>query len=170
MFISSNFTSEAISATRSNKNVKPLTMERVADVLRHKYPQFNTTTSRRKISEALHQMHCENVDHLIVLDEERFMGILTEHDIAEKVLYRSRDLDQATVSEFMSTYLPVATLNDSLEYCMQLMERYNVRHVAVYDRFNFKGVVSSHDLMKQALDKRQHFFEEAAASVSTWNY
>jgi predicted transcriptional regulator len=139
-------------------------MERIADVIRHKYPQFNTTSSRRKITEALHQMHCENVDYLIVLDEERFMGILTEHDIAEKVLYRSGELEQATVKDFMSTYLPVATADDSLEYCMQLMERYNVRHVAVYDRFNFKGVVSSHDLMKQALSKRRNFFEEEGAS------
>ena len=146
-------------------------MERVADVLRHKYPQFNTTSSRRKVSEALHQMHCENVDYLIVLDDERFMGILTEHDIAEKVLYRSGELEQATVQEFMSTYLPVATNSDTLEYCMQLMERYNVRHVAIYDRFNFKGVVSSHDLMKQALSKRRNFFEEENTSETyTWNY
>ncbi|RYY81874.1 MAG: CBS domain-containing protein, partial [Chitinophagaceae bacterium] len=136
-----------------------------------KYPQFNSTSSRRKITEALHQMHCENVDYLIVLDEERFMGILTEHDIAEKVLYRSGELEHATVKEFMSTYLPVATTNDTLEYCMQLMERYNVRHVAIYDRFNFKGVVSSHDLMKQALSKRRNFFEEENASESySWSY
>jgi CBS domain-containing protein len=146
-------------------------MERVAEVLRHKYPQFNTTTSRRRITEALHQMHCENVDYLIVLDEERFMGILTEHDIAEKVLYRSGELELATVKDFMSTYLPVATTGDSLEYCMQLMERYNVRHVAVYDRFTFKGVVSSHDLMKQALSKRRNFFEEESASQDySWSH
>ena len=146
-------------------------MERIADILRHKFPQFNTTSSRRKITEALHQMHCENVDYLIVLDDERFMGILTEHDIAEKVLYRAGELENATVTDFMSTYLPVATLNDTLEYCMQLMERYNVRHVAIYDRFNFKGVVSSHDLMKQALSKRGSFFEEETVKEShSWSY
>lgn len=146
-------------------------MECIADVLRHKYPQFNTTSPRRSISEALHQMRCENVDHLIVLDEERFVGVLTEHDIVEKMLYRSHDLDQCTVKEFMSTYLPMVTLNDSLEYCMQLMERHNVRHLVVYDRFTFKGVVSSHDLMRQALTKRRLVFEEQQSlSEYNWNY
>lgn len=146
-------------------------MERVADVLRHKYPQFNTTTSRRFIKEALHQMHCENVDHLIVLDEDRFLGVLTEHDIVEKVLYRSHELEQATVKDFMSTYLPVATLNDSLEHCMQLMDRHNVRHIAVYDRFNFKGIISSHDLMKEALSKRKMVFDDTVNSPDySWNY
>lgn len=146
-------------------------MERVADVLRHKYPQFNTTSSRRSIIEALHQMHCENVDHLIVLDEERFLGVLTEHGITEKLLFRSKELESAIVQDFMSTYLPVATLNDSLEHCMQLMDRHNVRHIAVYDRFNFKGVISSHDLMKQALTKRQMMFDEGVESNDySWNY
>jgi len=146
-------------------------MERVADVLRHKYPQFNTTSSRRLITEALHQMHCENVDHLIVLDEDRFLGVLTEHGITEKLLYRSKELESATVQDFMSTYLPVATMNDSLEHCMQLMDRHNVRHIAVYDRFNFKGVISSHDLMKQALTKRQMLFDEGMeAHDYSWNY
>jgi predicted transcriptional regulator len=147
-------------------------MERVADVLRHKYPQFNTTSSRRPVHEALHQMHCENVDYLIVLDDERFVGILTEHDIADKVLYRSRELDKATVKDFMSTYLPVATMSDSLEHCMQLMERYNVRHLAVYDRFTFRGIVSSHDLMKQALKKRRATFDEQVEERNDypWNY
>jgi predicted transcriptional regulator len=146
-------------------------MECIADVLRHKYPQFNTTSPRRSINEALHQMRCENVDHLIVMDDERFLGVLTEHDIVDKMLYRSSGLDQATVKEFMSTYLPMVTLNDSLEYCMQLMERHNVRHLVIYDRFTFKGVVSSHDLMKQALSKRKLVFEdEQATSDYAWNY
>ena len=146
-------------------------MERVADVLRHKYPQFNNTSSRRGINEALHQMHCENVDYLIVLDDERFVGVLTEHDIAEKVLYRSKELEKASVKDFMSTYLPVATLNDSLEYCMQLMDRHNVKYIAVYDRFTFKGVISSHDLMKQVLKKRTTVFEEEMKpGVYPWSY
>ncbi|ANE49358.1 cyclic nucleotide-binding/CBS domain-containing protein [Flavisolibacter tropicus] len=144
-------------------------MERVADVLRAKYPQFNTIGPNRSIHDALHQMHCENVDHLIVLDDERFVGLLTEHGITEKIIYRSRDLDTATVKEFMTTYLPVATFNDSLEQCMQLMERHNTRFIAVYDRFDFMGVVSSHDLMKQALNKRKATFEEQEEQYP-WDY
>ena len=31
------------------------------------------------------------------------------------------------------------------------MERYNVRHLAIFDRFNFMGVVSTYDMMHEAL-------------------
>lgn len=145
-------------------------MERVADLLRHKYPQFNQIPPNRCIQDALHQMHTENVDYLIVMDEERFCGVLTEHGVTEKLLYRAHDLDTASVKEFTTTYLPVATLNDSLEYCMQLMERYNVKHVAVYDRFTFKGVISSYDLMKQILLKRNAIFSNEMERTNPWTH
>jgi predicted transcriptional regulator len=146
-------------------------MERVTDVLNCKYPQFNTIGPKRSIYDALHQMHCENVDHLIVLEDERFLGLLTEHGITEKIISKLASMDTVTVSEFMTTYLPVATLSDSLEYCMQLMERHNTRYIAIYDRFDFKGIITSHDLMKQALNKRNTTFNEVNEENSyPWNY
>lgn len=145
-------------------------METVADLLRHKYPQFNKIVPNRSVHDAMQQMHAENVDYLIVMEGDRFAGVLTEHDIAEKIVYRVHDLDTAVVKEFMSTYLPVATLNDSLEYCMQLMEQYNVKHLAIYDRFTFKGVISSHDLMKQILLKRSAAFSDDTGRNNPWTH
>ena len=147
-------------------------MEKVADVLDHKYPQFNTVSPNCFVSDALYQMACENVDHLIVLDEDKFMGVLTEHDIASKVLFDERALKDIPVKEFTNRTLPVATSDDSLEQCMQLMERYNAKHLAVYDSFIFKGVVSSYDLMHQALCKRKDTFEETSQVRQgyPWNY
>lgn len=145
-------------------------MERIAEVLRLKIPQFNTIAPVRNILDAMHQMRCENVDYLIVMDDdERFIGILTEHDIAEKV-FRFKDLENATVRDFMSTNLPVANANDSLEYCMQLMERYNVSYLVVYDQFEFMGVLSMNDLMKQALSKRKDTFTETRDEHYVWSY
>jgi predicted transcriptional regulator len=106
---------------------------------------------------------------MVMDDDERFIGILTEHDIAEKV-FRFKDLENATVRDFMSTSLPVANANDSLEYCMQLMERYNVSYLVVYDQFEFMGVVSMNDLMKQALSKRKDMFTEQADELYSWSY
>jgi len=147
-------------------------MEKVADVLDQKYPQFNTVSPDCLISDALYQMACENVDHLIVLEDDKFIGLLTDHDIASKVLFDERPLKSIPVKEFMNRTLPVATSDDSLEYCMQLMERFNVRHLAVYDNFVFKGVVSSQDLMQQALKKRKEIFEEESyvRQGYPWNY
>jgi|SRR5579875_498199 len=146
-------------------------MERVADVLGQKYPQFNTVSPNHSINDALYQMCCENVEYLIVLDDRKFLGVLTEHDIANKVLFNKKPLNEILVKDFMSSRLPVATVSDQLEYCMQLMERHNARFIALYDNFDFKGVLSYYDLMQQALKKRHAAFGETNTdNAYPWNY
>ena len=147
-------------------------MEKIADVLARKYPQFNTVIPDCLISDALYQMSCENVDFLIVLEDNKFQGIITDHDIAGKILFENRPLNKILVKEFMSRSLPVATPDTSLEQSMQLMERYNVKHLAIFDRFLFRGVVSSYDLMHEALTRRSAAFEDQVniRQGYPWNY
>ena len=148
-------------------------MEKIAEVFNQKYPQFNTILYNRSVSEALYQMRCENVDYLIVLDErENFLGVISEHDVASKVLFSNKDLETALIGDFMTTTLPVATMSDSLEYALQLLENHNCKYMAVYDLFNFKGVLSVHDIIKMALVKRQMVFESSQPQRTgyPWNY
>ena len=147
-------------------------MERIADILDRKYPQFNTVSPGCMVSDALYQMTGENVDHLIVMEDDRFMGILTEHDIATKVLFADKALRFIPVSEFMNRTFPVAMSTDSIEHGMQLMERFNVKHLAIFDSFDFKGVICSADLLQEALNKRSATFEEVANTRQgyPWNY
>jgi predicted transcriptional regulator len=147
-------------------------METVADVLDRKYPQFNTVSPDCKVSDALYQMSCENVDHLIVIEEEKFMGLLTDHDIASKVLFAESPLNKIQVREFMNRTLPVAAIDDSIEYCMQMMERFHAKHLAVFDSFDFKGVVCAHDLLEEALNKRKATFSgnKILRQGYPWNY
>lgn len=147
-------------------------MEQVADLLNRKYPQFNTTTPTCLVSDALYKMCSENVDFLIVLDDNNFKGIITDHDIASHMLYEERPLKEILVSEFMNTSLPVATPADTLQACMQLMDRFNSRHVAVFDRFAFRGVLSSYDLMQEATHYPQGFFveDEVPRRGYPWTY
>lgn len=147
-------------------------MERIAEVLGRKYPQFNTAVADCLVSDALYQMCSENVDYLIVLEDDKFQGIITDHDIASRILFENRPLNRIRVKEFMSRSLPVTTPDASLEQCMQLMERYNVRHIVIFDRFNFMGVIASHDLMHEALTKRNATFEVETNTRQgyPWNY
>lgn len=147
-------------------------MEKVAELLAKKHPQFNTAVATCLISDALYQMCCENVDYLIVMEDDKFRGIITDHDIASKILFENRPLNKIQVREFMNTSMPVATPDASLQSCMQLMERYNARHVAVFDRFEFLGVVSTYELMQEALNSPEGFVLETAPPRRgyPWNY
>lgn len=147
-------------------------MEKVVDLLARKFPQFNTATVSCLVSDALYKMCCENVDYLIVVEDNKFKGVITEHDIVSRILFENRPLNKIQVVEFMNTSLPVTTPDASLQSCMQLVERFNARHIAVYDRFEFKGVISSYDLMQEAMHSPQTFFveEQEPRKGYPWNY
>jgi len=146
-------------------------MEKVAAILGRNHPQFNTVSTTTTLRDALYKMYCEHVDYLIVQQDETFVGILTEHDIAGKVLFSEKPLQQTLVHEFMTTEIPAVAVDDTLEYAMQLLEHYNARYLAVYEEFDFKGIISAQDLMRQALKKPQAVFTNSDAPQKyVWSY
>lgn len=126
-------------------------MEKITDVLGRNQPQFNKISPSATVKDALYKMYCEHVDYLIVMENDRFMGILTEHDVAGKVLFSEKPLHNTLVKEFMTTEVPVVSEDDPLEHAMLLLELHNARYLAVYEDFNFKAIVSAQDLMRQSL-------------------
>ena len=146
-------------------------MERVADVLQQNNPQFNTISSSTTVRDALYKMYCEHIDYLIVQEDNKFSGILTEHDVASRVLFSDKPLQNTMVGEFMTTEVPIITADDSLEYAMQLLEHYNARYLAVYEGFSFKAIISAQDLMRQALKKRHDIFGSVEdRQKHAWSY
>jgi CBS domain-containing protein len=105
-------------------------------------------------------MRSENVDYLVVInDDERFMGLLTDHDVATKIIFGKKSLNKALVREIMNTRLPVATTEDTVEKCMRVMRQHNVRFLPVFDGFDFKGIVSSDDIIYEVVKNRMNVFD-----------
>lgn len=126
-------------------------MKKITDILGRNLPQFNTVSPIATVKDALYKMYCEHVDYLIVMEDEKFMGLLTEHDVAGKVLFSEKPLHNTLVKEFMTTEVPVVTDDDSVEHGILLLDLHKVRYLAVFEDFNFKAIVTAQDLMRQAL-------------------
>jgi CBS domain-containing protein len=142
-------------------------MEKITSILAKKQHHFHTILPTSFVSDAVSQMCCENVDHLVVIDhEERFLGVVSEHDITINAVSVSKPLNRTSVRDVMNTRLPVATTNDSVERCMQLMKQFNVRLLPVFEGFNFRGVVSAEDIIQEAVFNRMKIFDEDPASAS----
>jgi signal-transduction protein with cAMP-binding, CBS, and nucleotidyltransferase domain len=135
-------------------------MENVTVLLAKKQSHFNKISPNCTISDALCRMSCQNTDYLIVMDEdERFLGLLTEHDIATKTIFNNRSITLTKVNQMVNTRLPVADSESTVEDCMRLMKRFNVRYVPVFKNLNFLGVVSSDDIIHEAVNHRLKIFD-----------
>lgn len=135
-------------------------MEKITSILAKKQPHFHTVSPQSTVKDAVNQMCCENIDHLIVIDdEERFLGVVSEHDVTSKAMFANKSLTETMVTDVMDTRLPVATINDSVEKCMQLMKQFQVRLVPVFEGFSFRGVISSEDIIQEAVFNRMKIFD-----------
>lgn len=135
-------------------------MERITLILERKGAQLHTVSSESPVTDALQQMRSENVDYLVVLnDNDRFLGILTDHDIATKILSGPKPFHKTSVREVMNTRLPVVTTEDTVEKCMKMMRQHNVRFLPVFDGFDFRGVVSTDDLIYEVVKNRMDVFD-----------
>ncbi|MBS1620637.1 MAG: CBS domain-containing protein [Bacteroidetes bacterium] len=133
-------------------------MKKITTILSRKQPYFNVISSDTVVNEALHKMNFENIDYLIVMDDDRFLGLLSEHDIFSKAMMKKRSLDQMTVREAMNTAIPIVDSEESLEYCLKIMQIFKVHYLPVFDNFNFYGVVSSNDILNEAANNPSGFF------------
>ncbi len=135
-------------------------MENVTVLLAKKQSHFNKISPNCTISDALCRMSCQNTDYLIVMDDdERYLGLLTEHDIATKTIFNNRSITLTKVNQLMNTRFPAADATDTVEDCMRLMKRFNVRYVPVFQDHNFLGVVSSDDIIQEAVNHRLKIFD-----------
>ncbi len=136
-------------------------MEKVTSILSRKHDTFNHVLPETNLRDALSRMNCENADYLIVMDDDdRFLGILSDHEVISRALLGREPLHEIAVGEVMNTRLPVVDADDTVEKCIRLMRQFRVRYLVVYRNFNFCGIVSSDDILQEAINNRAEIFDD----------
>jgi len=105
-----------------------------------------TIGSDRTLQAAAGQMGKEGVGFLVVREEGRATGVLSDRDVALHVLADGRDAATTRVNE-ASRPLIAIDRRDSLEDALARMARTHVRRLPVTDDGRVEGVVSADDLV-----------------------
>lgn len=130
-----------------------------------KNPRCVTPTTT--VQEAARLMKSADVGALPVVSDEvsgKLVGMITDRDIAIRVVAEGKDVDSCRVEEVMSrSSLAVARMDDSVEDVMKVMGREQLRRIPVVDdNQKVVGVVSQADVVRKAdSDKRaEHTIEK----------
>ena len=124
-------------------------MQTVQQCLQSKPSRRVSVGSQAFIVEALEQMREQRVRAVLVVDDGRLAGIVTQGDCAIKVLLPGKDAKTTRVSAAMTAKPLTVRLSDPLEACMGLMASRGFRHLPVMDGDRLAGVVSVGDLVKK---------------------
>jgi CBS domain-containing protein len=112
-------------------------------------------TAQMPVREAARLMDEEDVGSLPVVDEgERLIGIVTDRDVAVRVVGRGLDSDATVVGEVASTDVAVLTPDHDLDDALRLMAREQVRRVPIVVRENqLVGMLAQADVAHASKEK-----------------
>ena len=104
--------------------------------------------SDTKVSEAARMMEKKDVGSVLVLDNGRPRGILTDRDIVLRCVAKNLDVDDCTVENVMTESLQSVKETDGVFDVVETMRGAGVRRIPVVDgRGQAVGIVSFGDLL-----------------------
>jgi CBS domain-containing protein len=119
----------------------------VSALLQSKGTQVYSITPETTVFDAIKLMADKNVGALVVLAEDRVVGIFSERDYTRKVILHGKSSKETRVQELLSTPVIGARPDSSVEECMRLMTTYRVRHLPILEGEKLVGVISIGDLV-----------------------
>jgi CBS domain-containing protein len=119
----------------------------VGALLQSKGTQVYSVTPETKVFDAIQMMAEKNVGALVVLADDRVVGIFSERDYTRKVVLHGKSSKDTEVRELLSTPVISAGPGSSVEECMRLMTTYRVRHLPILEGEKLVGVISIGDLV-----------------------
>lgn len=136
-------------------------MATVAQILESKPDRtVHTIAPTATVFEAVKRMAEENVGALVVAEDGKVVGVVTERDYARKVALLARASKDTPVRDVMTADVMYVPPERTSEECMALMTENRFRHLPVLDKGRLVGLVSIGDLVKDVISEQKFIIEQ----------
>jgi len=126
-------------------------MNKVSAILARKGNYAVNVLPETTVLDAIKLMAEKNIGSVVVMENDHFLGIVTERDYSRKVILNGKHSVNTKVSEIMSEDLPSLKPSDSIELCMSLMTQQNIRYLPVFENHQLCGIISMSDVVKETI-------------------
>lgn len=128
---------------------------KVSDILKVKGSNVYSITSGLSVYDALKMMGEKNVGALLVIEDEKLLGIISERDYARKIILKGKTSADTLVKEIMTEKVISVTADDNIEKCMELMSGKRIRHLPVMKDEKVTGIISITDVVTAIIDSQK---------------
>jgi CBS domain-containing protein len=130
-------------------------MKTVRQLLEQKGSRVLSTTPDSTVYDALQMMADNEVGALVVLEDEKLAGIISERDYARSVILRGKSSKTTPVRDIMTSKVLTINFNTTIEQCMNLMTDKRVRHLPVVEGGSLVGLLSIGDIVKEIIQHQE---------------
>ncbi len=114
---------------------------KVRDIM-HGVTKLSSSTT---IVEAAIIMDRKKIGSVLIEENDKVMGIMTERDIL-RIVAKGKDPNKVTVKEIMSSPIITVDANVDLSVASSIMERNNIRRLVVTENGEIAGIVTTRDV------------------------
>ena len=127
----------------------------VKDIINQKGSTVYSVHPNETVYDAIKKMADLNIGALLVLDDDKIKGIISERDYRNKVILKGRTSTSTPVKDIMVRQVFCVNSSDSINLCMQLMTEKKIRHLPVLDNGSLAGIISIGDVVKSVINDQK---------------
>jgi CBS domain-containing protein len=134
-------------------------MRTVNDILQHKGRKVWSVEPNDTVLHALALMAEQEIGAVVVLEQGRLAGILSERDYARKVVLLGRSSRESAIRDVMTCDVITVSPAQDIDECLALVTNRRVPHLPVLEQSRVVGLISIGDLVHARIDEQEQVIE-----------
>ena len=117
-------------------------------VFSYMHGQFIILDEDIDAANAVKQMHAKKAETIIVKQKRdgKFIGIVTDSDILDKIVMKGEDSDQVLLKNIMSSPIITISAKANVRQALEIMRLNSIKRVPVTDNINILGIITQEGL------------------------
>ena len=128
---------------------------KVSDILKVKGNKVYSVTGQVSVYEAIKEMSEKNIGAILVIEDEKLKGILSERDYARKIVLKGKLSRETLVKDIMTEHVLTVTTDDTIEKCMEIMTQKHIRHLPIVENDRVLGMISIGDVVNGIIESQK---------------
>ncbi len=141
-------------------------MKLVKHLLDAKGRHIISVSADSSVLEAIKVMADKNIGALVVMQDDKLAGIVSERDYARKVIVKGRSSKSTQVAEIMTADVATTSSDQTVDECMAMMTEMRIRHLPVVEDDRVIAMISIGDLVQAIIADQKEEIEHLEHYIS----
>lgn len=141
-------------------------MATVNYILKSKNKEISSVSPDVMVIEALRLMAEKDIGAMVVMENEKVVGIFSERDYARKIVLKNKESHSTAIREIMTGKVFTVNSATSVDDCMKLMTEKHIRHLPVVEDERLIGIISISDVVKFIIEEQRDTIKNLESYIS----
>ena len=138
----------------------------ISEILGEKGANVWTVSPETTVYDAIQMMAEKNVGALVVAQNDRMVGMISERDYTRKVVLKGKSSKSTPVREILSEKVVQVTPDTTVQDCLKLMTQHRIRHLPVLQEDKLRGIVSIGELVNWVISAQSTTIQQLQTYIT----